>query len=172
MATTCIPLELPDLSIETEHAPTKSGPLSSANSGHGPVLIGILRQPFPLQGQAPGQQEQRIDPFGPIRPAKKPSQQVQEGVAGGEAAAKFRDRFCPVPGSFALEQHRPTGQVETPCVQVSPQGVIGPAIAELQQGYSSLELRGEGELAAERATAVVNENQGHRAIMAIAPPTP
>ena len=73
-----------------------------------------------------------------------------------------------MPGPFALEQHRPIGQVEPPGLQGSPQIVIGPAITELQQGDPSRELAGEGELAAERAAAVVNESEGHGAILAIA----
>jgi hypothetical protein len=77
-----------------------------------------------------------------------------------------------MPGLFAVEQHRPVGQVETPCLQGSAQIVIGPAITELKQGYPTRELGGEGELAAEGAAAVVNESQRHCAILAIATPTP
>jgi hypothetical protein len=73
-----------------------------------------------------------------------------------------------VPGLFTLEQHRPTGQVETPGLQGRAQIVIGPAITQLKQGDPSRELGGEGELAAEGAAAVVNESQRHCAILAVA----
>ena len=138
----------------------------------GANLIGILWQPFPLQGQAPGQEEQRIDPPGSAWHGKEAPQQLQEGAAGGEATAKFGDRFCPVPGLVTLEQHRPAGQVQTPLLQGSAQVVIGPAITQLKQGYPARELGGEGKLAAEGAAAVVNESQRHRSILAIATPTP
>jgi hypothetical protein len=77
-----------------------------------------------------------------------------------------------VPGLVTLEQHRPFRQVETPRLKGRAQLVIGPAITQLKQGYSSRELRGEGEVAAEGAAAVVYESQRHCAILAIATPTP
>jgi hypothetical protein len=73
-----------------------------------------------------------------------------------------------VPGLFTLEQHGPTGQVKTPCLQGRAQIVIGPAIPQLKQGYPPRELGGEGELAAEGAAAVVNESQRHCSILAVA----
>jgi hypothetical protein len=76
-----------------------------------------------------------------------------------------------VPGLVAIEQHRPLGEVQAPYLQGSPQIVIGPAITQLKQGYSSRELGGEGELAAEGAAAVVNESQRHCAILATSTPT-
>jgi hypothetical protein len=74
-----------------------------------------------------------------------------------------------MPGLLSFEQHRPIGQVETPCLESFPQTVIGPSVTELKLGESSPELGAQGELAAEGAAAVVNENQRHCAILAISP---
>jgi hypothetical protein len=62
-----------------------------------------------------------------------------------------------VPGPFPLQQHRTFGQGQAPCLEASAQAVVRPPIDDAQVGDPTPQLAAQGEVAAEGATAVVDE---------------
>jgi hypothetical protein len=73
-----------------------------------------------------------------------------------------------VPGLLPLEQHGTASQIQSSCLELSPQGVVSPTIADHQLRQASLQLAAQSEMAAEGAATVVHEREGHCAILAIA----
>jgi len=137
-----------------------------------PRMIGVLRQTFPLEGQAAGPEQQRIKAAGPGRCRKQRLQQRQQRIAGAQARAQFGNGLSPVPGPRPLQQHRTAGQVQPAPLQLGPQRVVGPAITDLQPRQTAHQLAAQGKVAAEGAAAVVHEREGHCAILAMAAPMP
>jgi len=83
-------------------------------------LIGILRQAFPLQSDAPRPEQQGIQLPGPGRRGKHLPQQGQQRVAWLQAPAKLGDRSSPMPSLFVLQQHRTARQIQTTSLQLGP----------------------------------------------------
>lgn len=92
-------------------------------------------------------------------------EQLQHRIGGRELAAEHGNRFTAMPHPLAVEQNRPVVEVETALAQIPAQPVVGATIADLQVWDSPQEFTAQGEMAAERAAAVVDEDQGHPAIL-------
>ena len=125
-----------------------------------------------MQGPPAGPEQQRIETAGPRRSRKQLMQHRQEGIARAQSAAEFGNGFSPMPGLWALQQHRPAGQIQSPLLELAAQGVVSPAVADVQIRQATLQLAAQGEVAAERAATVVHKRQGQCAILAMAAPLP
>ena len=125
-----------------------------------------------MQGLATGPKQQGIQPPGLGRCGKELAQQRQKGITRTKPTAELGDRLGTMPGLVPLEQDGTPGQVQAPLLQLGPQGVLNPAIADHQIGEPANQLAAQGEVAAERTTAVVDEHQCHCAILNTALPLP
>lgn len=125
-----------------------------------------------MQGLATGPKQQGIQPPGLGRCGKELAQQRQKGITRTEPTAELGDRLGTMPGLVPLEQDGPPRQVEAPLLQLGPQAVLSPAIADLQIGEAADQLAAQGEVAAKRTTAVVDEGEAHCAILNTALPLP
>ena len=125
-----------------------------------------------MEGLAPSPEQQGIQTPGLGGRSKELPQQSQEGITGPQPAAELGDRLGAMPNLIPLEQDGAPGQVQAPLLQLGPQGVIGPAITDHQIRQSADQLAAQGEVAAERTTAVVDEHQCHYAILNTALPVP
>ena len=135
-------------------------------------MIGVLRQAFQLQGQAASQQQQGVKATRPLWLSEQATQQRQQRITRLKPPAQFSNGLSAMPRPRALQQHSATGQMQTARSQFSPQRLIRPAVANLEVGHTPHQLTAQGEVAAERAAAVVHEHQGHCAILTIAAPLP
>ena len=125
-----------------------------------------------MQGLATGPKQQWVEAPGLGRCGKELAQQRQKGITRTEPTAELGDGLGPMPGLVPLEQDGTPGQVKAPLLQLGPQDVLSPAIADHQIGEPANQLAAQGEVAAKRTTAVVDEGEAHYAILNTALPLP
>lgn len=125
------------------------------------LLIRVHGQSSQAESESACQQQSRIQRFGAAAITEQIPQHHQQRIARLHPSAQFGDGSASVPGLFPLHQHGTIRQTHPSGFERPPQGIIGPAIKNLQVRQAAEQLTAEGEAAAEEAAAVVDEGEWH-----------
>ena len=111
------------------------------------------------------QQHQRIHPPSSIVLLEQTLEDLEQCITRLHPAVKFRNGGAAVPDPFLFDQHRAIGQPVATAGKLRAERVIRPPIPDFQLGQPAFEFRTLSECTAERAVAVVNEDQCHGRIV-------